>query len=124
MFKFFGMGRLVADPELQEIKTNDSKSTYVARFTVAVNEYRKVNDEKVVHTSFLDCEAWDSGAKTFSESYKKGDLVALTGRVRQNKWETDDGQKRSRIIFRVEEFSLGRKSARNSEEQHEQSDQE
>lgn len=121
MFKFFGIGRLVADPELQDIQTNDNtKSTHVARFTVAVNEFRKVHDEKIVHTSFLDCEAWDSGAKTIAETYKKGDMIAVTGRVRQNKWKTEEGHNRSRVIFRVEEFAPGKKAARNEESFNEQ----
>lgn len=117
MFKFFGEGRLVADPELQEVTNTYGKTTYVARFTLACNEYRKVNDEKITYTSFFDCEAWDSGAKTLADCVKKGDLLVVTGRVRQNKWETEEGHKRSRIIFRIEEFSIAKKAARNSEDE-------
>lgn len=120
MFKIYGLGRLVADPELQEIKSNEGKSTYVARFTLASNEYRKVNDEKVTYTSFFDCEVWDTGAKALCDIVQKGDLIAVTGRPRQNKWETQDGEKRSRIIFRVEEFDLARKAAKNEQQSDEQ----
>lgn len=117
MFKFFGEGRLVADPELQEVKNADGKVTHVARFTLACNEYRKVDNEKITYTSFFDCEAWDSGAKTLADYVKKGDLLVVTGRTRQNKWETEEGHKRSRIIFRIEEFSIAKKAARNSEDE-------
>lgn len=115
MFKVYGLGRLVADPDLQEVKSGDERSTYVARFTLAVNEYRKVNDEKITYTSFFDCEVWDTGAKALSDIAQKGDLIAITGRPRQNKWETQDGDKRSRVIFRVEEFDVVRKSIKNEQ---------
>lgn len=119
MFKVFGTGRLTADPELQDIKSGEEKSTCVARFTLASNEYRKVNNEKVTYTSFFDCEVWDTGARALCDIAQKGDLLVVTGRPRQNKWETPDGEKRSRIIFRVEDFEVARKSAKN-EQQSEQ----
>ena len=106
MIKTFALGRLTADPELKQINVGDNKTADLLKFSIAVNEYRKVNGEKVKYTHFFDCEAWDSGAKVLHEQTKKGDLIAIDGKLRQNRWETPEGQKRSKVIIRVENFTI------------------
>lgn len=98
----FGEGRLVADPVLKEVGT-----TVVASFTLACNEYRRVNNESVKEAHFFDFKVWDTGAQTIAEKAKKGDRIFFQARARQEKWKdkaTD--QNRSKIVFRLESFTI------------------
>lgn len=109
-----GCGRFAQDPELKEVETAN-KTTYVCNFTLAVDEFRSVNGEKVKTTSFFDFEAWDTGAKTIANYAKKGDTLNFRARPRQNKWTTPEGN-RSKVVFRLEEFKIFEKRNRDDSE--------
>ena len=97
-------GNLARDPELRVVNTS-GKQTSVVNFTVAVSrEYTKNNGERDKITSFINCEAWDSGAEVIAESFKKGDLVMIEGSLRNDTWEKD-GVKHSSLKVRVNNFS-------------------
>lgn len=97
-------GNLTRDPEVRTV-TIGSKQTSVVNFTVATSrEYTKANGEKDKVTTFVPCEAWDSGAQIISESFKKGDLVLVEGSLRNDSWEKD-GVKHSTLKLRVNNFS-------------------
>lgn len=97
-------GNLARDPELRIVNTV-GKQTSVVNFTVAVSrEYTKASGEKDKITSFINCEAWDSGAEIIGSSFKKGDLVLVEGSLRNDTWEKD-GVKHSSLKVRVNNFS-------------------
>lgn len=97
-------GNLARDPELRVVSTN-GKQTSVVNFTVAVSrEYTKSNGEKDKVTTFVPCEAWDTGAEIISQSFKKGDLVLVEGSLRNDSWEKD-GVKHNTLKIRVNNFS-------------------
>ena len=97
-------GNLARDPELRTINTGN-KQTSVVNFTVATSiEYTKANGEKDKITSFINCEAWDSGAEVIGSSFKKGDLVLIEGSLRNDSWEKD-GIKHNTLKVRVNNFS-------------------
>lgn len=97
-------GNLARDPELRTINAGN-KQTSVVNFTVATSrEYTKANGEKDKITSFINCEAWDSGAEVIGSSFKKGDLVLIEGSLRNDSWEKD-GVKHNTIKVRVNNFS-------------------
>lgn len=97
-------GNLARDPELRVVNTG-GKQTSVVNFTVAVSrEYTKSDGEKDKITSFINCEAWDTGAEVIADSFKKGDLVMIEGSLRNDSWEKD-GVKHSTLKVRVNNFS-------------------
>ena len=97
-------GNLTRDPELRVIN-NGTKKVAVVNFTVAVSrEYTKANGERDKITTFVNCEAWDTGAEMIGESFKKGDLVMVEGSLRNDNWEKD-GVKHSTLKVRVNNFS-------------------
>jgi len=97
-------GNLARDPEVRTVNTG-GKQTTVVNFTVAVSrEYTKANGEKDKVTTFVPCEAWDTGAEIISESFKKGDLVLVEGSLRNDSWEKD-GVKHNTLKVRVNNFS-------------------
>lgn len=112
-------GNLARDPEVRKVSSGE-KETSVVNFTVAVSrEYTKANGTKDKITSFINCEAWDSGAEIIGSSFKKGDLVMIEGSLRNDTWEKD-GVKHSSLKVRVNNFSkitkLSRVQKQDSEE--------
>lgn len=93
------LGRMVRDPELRS--TNSGKK--VVNFAVAVNHRRKGGDGEV---SFLDCEAWDTGAETIAKYFCKGDPIIVHCSLRTETWEGKEGERRSKLKFRVNSFEF------------------
>jgi single-strand DNA-binding protein len=104
-------GNLARDPELRTVSIGD-KQTSVVNFTVATSrEFTKANGTQDKVTSFIQCEAWDSGAEAIASSFKKGDLVMVEGSLRNDSWEKD-GVKHSTVKIRVNNFGKIMKTKR------------
>lgn len=80
------IGRLTRDPELRYTQAGIP----CASFCVAVN--RGTGGEEA---DFFDCVAWRGTAEAVCNHTKKGMLVAVTGSMRQRKFEARSGEKRS-----------------------------
>ncbi len=105
MNKIILKGNIVRDPEVKTIETNDQRSIMVTNFTVAVSRFfKKNNGEKDKDTTFVPCEAWDSGAEFIGNYFKKGDPILLEGSLKTESWENSEGQQRSRMKVRVSHF--------------------
>jgi single-strand DNA-binding protein len=91
-------GNLTRDPELRYTPNG----TAVAKFSIAVNRKYKENEE----TSFFDIVYFGKPAEIIAEYMKKGRPLLVEGRLQQNRWETDDGQKRSKIEVVGENFQF------------------
>ena len=112
-------GNLARDPEVRTVNTGNGKQTSVVNFTIAVSrEYTKASGEKDKITTFVPCEAWDTGAEIIGESFKKGDLVMVEGSLRNESWEKD-GVKHNSLKVRVNNFSKITKLSRQSREKEE-----
>lgn len=95
-------GNLARDPELRVV---GEKRTAVVNFTVATSrEFTRADGTQDKVTSFITCEAWDSGAVAVSNTLKKGDLVMVEGSLRNDSWEKD-GVKHSTMKVRVNNFA-------------------
>jgi single-strand DNA-binding protein len=86
------VGRLVRDPELRYT----TSGVAVARFTVAVNRKRR-NSEGERETDFFRCVAWAKLAELIAEHAGKGKEIGIEGELRQNRWETEGGEKRETV---------------------------
>lgn len=94
-------GRLVRNPELKALPTGAK----VVNFSLAINSPRKTKDGTLVKdTSFLDFEAWDSGAELIAAQCIKGDALSVICSAKNDKWTTPDGQTRTKTKFRVNSF--------------------
>jgi single-strand DNA-binding protein len=95
-------GNLARDPELRVV---GDKKTAVVNFTVATSrEFTRSNGSRDEVTTFVRCEAWDSGAEAVANTLKKGDLVMIEGSLRNDSWEKD-GVKHSTMKVRVNNFA-------------------
>lgn len=84
-------GRLGADPES---KGNDENP--IASFRICINGRRKDGDQWVDVPNWINCTAFRWQAKHILETGSRGDEVVLTGRIREERWESA-GEKKSRI---------------------------
>jgi single-strand DNA-binding protein len=101
-------GRIVGQPVVKEFSNGR-----IVMFSIAVNERfkdKKSGQEKEV-AHFFDVEAVGSAA---SMSLSKGDLITVEGSLRQDRWETPSGEKRSKV--KIVAFKLS-KLASQSEKQ-------
>ena len=93
----------------QEIGENDFGylSTGTAKLTlhIANNESRKKGEEWVDETSFLDVTVWGKPAENLKQKIRKGLLVGISGRIKQDRWEKD-GQKKSRIYINADSVQI------------------
>lgn len=99
-------GRLTKDPELKTIKNKETKEKRkVASFAIANN--KKVGGEEI--TTFVNCSCWDKLAENLCEFKKKGDLVIVSGELRQREYENDDDEtvRVYELIARSIEFDCG-----------------
>lgn len=95
------IGNLTADPELRFTAAGRA----VARFSVAVNRrwQNKTTQEWEEKVSFFNCTAWAELAENLATSCTRGMRIVVVGRLEQNSWETDAGEKRSTIELVADE---------------------
>jgi single-strand DNA-binding protein len=93
------VGNATRDPELRYL----TSGTALANFGVAVNRRYQKNGEWEEEVSFFDVVCWRELADNVSESVSKGDRVIVTGRLEQRSWETQDGDKRSKVEIVADE---------------------
>ena len=75
----------------------------VCKFPIAINRYYKdANGEGKEEVSYLDVEVYGEDAETAEKSCSKGRGVRVVGRIKQSRWETEDGKKFSRIFIVAE----------------------
>jgi single-strand DNA-binding protein len=97
------VGNATRDPELRFTNTGQA----IASFGLAVNrrwQNRQTNEwEEAV--SFFDITCWAQLAENVAESVQKGARVVVTGRLDQRSWETDNGEKRSKVEVVADEVA-------------------
>ena len=85
------MGRLVRDPELRYTQSN----TPVTSFTIAVDRDFGKTESGDRQTDFIDVVAWRSTAEFVTRYFRKGQLVAVSGRLQTRKWQDNQGNNRT-----------------------------
>jgi single-strand DNA-binding protein len=102
------VGRLTRDPELRRTSTGKA----VCSFDIAISRRYKdqvTGEWKDADPTFVPIIVWGDQAERCGERLKKGVPVHVEGRLQTNKWEGNDGQKRSRlevIASRVQFLSI------------------
>ena len=110
-------GNLTKDPEFRTTQGGMG----VVSFSIAVNRtwVDRQSGQKKEETSYVDCEAWGKTAESVNQFLKKGRGCVVEGRVKQDRWETQDGQKRSKLKVVAErvQFMGGREEGQRHEQQ-------
>jgi single-strand DNA-binding protein len=94
-------GNLTRDPEIRYSREGQPS----ASFGLAVSRrwLPKGSDEWEEATSFFDVVCWRDLAENVALSLVKGSRVVVTGRLEQRTWETEEGNRRSRVELVAED---------------------
>src|SRR3954449_3261000 len=97
------VGNVTRDPELRYTPSGQT----VATFGLAVNRrwQNRQNQEWEEQVSFFDVKSWSGLAENVAESIQRGTRVIVTGRLEQRSWETDNGEKRSKVEVVADEIA-------------------
>ena len=97
------IGRLTRDPELRYTQGG----TEVAEFGLAMNRnYTTSSGEKREESTFVDVIVWQRKAEVICEYMSKGRTIFVEGRLELDRWETQDGQKRSKLRVVADNFQF------------------
>ena len=114
--KCFLVGNLTDDPELKYLPSG----TAICDFSIALNsQYKNSAGEMVKEVSFLKIGTFGKIAENCAEYLKKGNTVTVQGKIKQERWKTDDGQNRSaiKIIAEIVQFPSKEKNENSHSEE-------
>ena len=95
------IGRITADPEVKVSQSGNS----ILIFSLAVQrDYKNRSGE--YDTDFFRCVAYQSSADYLGKYAKKGDMLAVSGALRQNTYENRDGKKVSSVEISVSSVQI------------------
>ena len=92
------IGRLTKDPELRYTKSNIA----VANYTIAVNDGYGEKQQ----TQFINISTWGKSGEFVSKYFKKGQAIAIVGRLNNNNYEDKNGNKRYSIEVVTEDIEF------------------
>ena len=90
------LGRVGTDPEM----SYTPGGTAVTKLRLATDRYRKEGENG---TDWHSVVCWDKLAEAVNQYVAKGDRIYVAGRLVQNSWEGDDGQRRHRTEVHASE---------------------
>ncbi|MCZ6800396.1 MAG: single-stranded DNA-binding protein [Nitrospirae bacterium] len=110
------IGNLTRNPELRYTPSG----TPVANFGLAVNRRFRQADEQKEEVCYIDIVVFGKQAEHCGQYLSKGDGAIIDGRLQQRRWETDDGQRRSKheVVAQTVTFLPKKQGAASDSEFH------
>lgn len=107
------MGRITRDIELRYT----GNEVPVASFSIACDsDFTSRDAEK--QTDFIDCVAWRGTAEFISRNFKKGSMLAISGRLQTRSWQDKEGNKRVATEVMVENAYFGEAKRKDDGDQY------
>lgn len=95
------VGHLTRDSEIRYTESGLA----ILNISLAVNRSRKQGDQYVEEVSFFNVKAFGKMAENLQHYLVKGKQIAVTGFLKQERWEKD-GQKQSMVTVGAEQIQL------------------
>ena len=112
------IGIMTRDLELKYLPSG----TPVGSFAIAVNQdYKKQDGTKVEKTSFFDVKVIGKQSEIINQYFSKGSRIGITGELEQETWQDNQGQNRSKVVIKLEQFSFIDKKSNDNQGQRSQS---
>ena len=92
------LGRVGAAPELRQTKSG----TAVVQLWLATDRYSKSADAQS-ETDWHSVVVWGKTAEAVARYVGKGDRVHVAGRLQQHSWQTESGERRSKVEVHANE---------------------
>mgnify|MGYP001773695643 CR=1 FL=1 len=97
------IGRLTRDPEIRYLPSG----MQITSFSIAVNRrFKDKGGNWQEETYFFDIETFGGLAERLGKQLSKGHQIFLEGSLRQDKWENQAGEKRSKVKIVAERVTL------------------
>lgn len=97
------VGNLTRDPELR----STPNGTPVCRFSLAMSrQYKNVDGSAREEVVFVEVDSFGRQAETIARYMSKGRPILVEGRLRLDQWESQSGEKRSRLLVVAENFQF------------------
>lgn len=97
------MGRLTRDPELRYTPGG----TAIVSFGMAITrKFKTTEGEQKEEVCFVDVNMFGRRGEVISEYFSKGSPIFIEGRLQFQQWESQEGQKRSKLIVIAENFEF------------------
>lgn len=115
------VGNVTRDAEVRFTPSGMSVTT----FGLAVNRrwQNKATQEWEEQVSFFDVKCWGQLGENVAESVPRGTRVVVSGRLEQRSWESDGGEKRSKVEVVADEVAPSLRWATAQVQRIERSDQ-
>ena len=110
--RWYGIGRLTRDPEL----TYTQGGASVTKFSIASSYTYTKDGAKKESTSFFNCVAWGKTGEIIAQYIKKGQRIAIEGRLQQRSWDDQSGNRRTAVEIVVENFNFIEKAEKGVDE--------
>ena len=97
------MGNLTRDPEMRVTPNGHS----ICKLGLAVSRTFSTRDgERREETAFVDIDAFGKQAEVIAKYMRKGRPIMVEGRLKLDQWESNEGQKRSKLGVVLENFQF------------------
>ena len=97
------LGNLTRDPELRVTTSGLS----ICKMGIASNRvYNTQDGERREEVTYVDVDAFGRQAETISKYMTKGSSILIEGRLKLDRWETQQGEKRSKLYVVLERFQF------------------
>lgn len=114
------IGNLTRDAEMRQTQGGMA----IANIGIAVNDRVKnrQTDEWEDYANFINCTMFGKRAEGLAPYLNKGQKVGIDGHLHWSQWETEDGNKRSKLEVIVDNLDLLGGGKKNSDEPVEETD--
>ena len=97
------MGNLTRDPETRVTATGLT----ICKLGLATSRSFTTKDgERREETTFVDIDAFGKQAEVITKYFRKGKPILIEGRLKLDQWESNEGQKRSKMGVVMETFQF------------------
>lgn len=97
------MGNLTRDPELRVTPNGNN----ICKFSIATSRTFKTQDgDQREETTFVDIDVFGRRAEVIAKYFTKGKPILVEGRLKLDQWENQSGEKRSKLLVVLENFSF------------------
>lgn len=107
------IGRISKDIELRTTGTNKD----VANFSIAVNNPYKKDEQGNTQADFFECIVWGTQAVNLQKYQEKGNLIAVEGRLENQKWQDEKGNNHYKNVIACDSIEYLAKKNANSQVQ-------
>ncbi len=113
-------GNLTKDPELSYTSTGKP----VVKLRIGSNRSYKKDDEYQQEASFFDITVWGKQAEACAEFLEKGRGVRIVGRLKEDRWQDQEGNNRSKVQIVAEHVEFMPKPNKGDTDQEQEQERE